>query len=161
MRCQSSSGSSGSAPMASGASAWRTAAAAISGGCSPWHSASPQPTRPSSVCTSTSVAPRLFTQPCEKANGSASGERSTCTRTSVIFMPVTILSAMLKACIAIVLVALVASGIQPYDRATWLMEVAPVLIAAPILLATYRRFPLTPLLYGLITIHALVLIVGG
>ena len=68
---------------------------------------------------------------------------------------------MLKACLAIVLVALVASGIQPYDRATWLMEVAPVLLAAPILLATYRRFPLTPLLYGLITIHALVLIVGG
>ena len=59
------------------------------------------------------------------------------------------------------LVALVVSGIHPYDRTTWLMEVAPVLIAAPILLLTYRRFPLTPLLYVLISIHALVLIVGG
>ena len=68
---------------------------------------------------------------------------------------------MLKACLAIVLVALVVSGIHPYDRTTWLMEVAPVLIAAPILLLTYRRFPLTPLLYVLISIHALVLIVGG
>jgi putative membrane protein len=68
---------------------------------------------------------------------------------------------MLKTCFAIVLVALVVSGIHPYDRATWLMEVAPVLIAAPILLLTYRRFPLTPLLYVLISIHALVLIVGG
>ena len=68
---------------------------------------------------------------------------------------------MLKACFAIVLVALVVSGIHPYDRATWLMEVAPVLIAAPILLATYRRFPLTTLLYLLISAHALVLIAGG
>jgi len=41
------------------------------------------------------------------------------------------------------------------------MEVAPVLIAAPILVATYRRFPLTGLLYTLICVHALVLILGG
>jgi len=62
---------------------------------------------------------------------------------------------------ALVLVALLISGANPYDRATWWMEVAPVLIAAPILLATYRRFPLTGLLYALICLHALVLIVGG
>lgn len=68
---------------------------------------------------------------------------------------------MLKALVAMVVIALVASGVHPYDRATWLMEVAPVLIAAPILLATYRRFPLTDLLYVLIAIHALVLIAGG
>ena len=61
----------------------------------------------------------------------------------------------------VVLAALVASGIKPYDRATWWMEVAPVLIAAPVLLATHRRFPLTPLLYALIAIHCLVLIYGG
>jgi len=61
----------------------------------------------------------------------------------------------------VVLVALVASGIAPYDRVTWWMEVAPVLIAAPILAATYRRFPLSDLLYVLIAVHALVLIVGG
>jgi len=60
-----------------------------------------------------------------------------------------------------VLAALVISGIKPYDRVTWWMEVAPVLIAAPILVATYRRFPLTTLLYFLICIHALVLILGG
>jgi len=60
-----------------------------------------------------------------------------------------------------VLLVLVASGIDPYDRPTWLLEVAPVLIAAPILLATYRRFPLTTLLYVLICVHALVLILGG
>lgn len=60
-----------------------------------------------------------------------------------------------------VLAALLVSGIKPYDRVTWWMEVAPVLIAAPVLVATYRRFPLTSLLYFLICLHALVLIVGG
>lgn len=60
-----------------------------------------------------------------------------------------------------VLAALVISGIAPYDRVTWWMEVAPVLIAAPVLVATYRRFPLTSLLYALICVHALVLIAGG
>jgi putative membrane protein len=62
---------------------------------------------------------------------------------------------------AAVLLALIVSGIQPYDRATWWLEVAPVLIAAPILAATYRRFPLTTLLYFLICLHALVLVYGG
>lgn len=61
----------------------------------------------------------------------------------------------------LVLAALVVSGVHPYDRATWVLEVAPVLIAFPILILTYRRFPLTSLLYVLIAVHALVLIVGG
>lgn len=60
-----------------------------------------------------------------------------------------------------VLLALIVSGIAPYDRPTWLLEVAPVLIAAPILLCTYQRTPLTQLLYVLIAAHALVLILGG
>jgi putative membrane protein len=65
------------------------------------------------------------------------------------------------AALGAVLAALIVSGIQPYDRATWWMEVAPVLIAAPILIVTHRRYPLTPLLYALIFVHALVLILGG
>jgi putative membrane protein len=65
------------------------------------------------------------------------------------------------AALGAVLAALIVSGIQPYDRATWWMEVAPVLIAAPILVVTHRRYPLTPLLYALIFVHALVLILGG
>ncbi|AKU25067.1 DUF2238 domain-containing protein [Massilia sp. NR 4-1] len=56
---------------------------------------------------------------------------------------------------------LVWSGLAPYDRATWVMEVAPVFIAFPLMLATYRRFPLTDLLYVLILLHAVVLMVGG
>ena len=59
------------------------------------------------------------------------------------------------------LIALVVSGIHPYDRLTWVLEVAPILIGAPILIATYRRFPLTPLLYRLFFLHALILMTGG
>ncbi|MCP9339163.1 DUF2238 domain-containing protein [Stutzerimonas xanthomarina] len=61
----------------------------------------------------------------------------------------------------VVMLALLASGIAPYDRATWLLEVAPVLIAIPVLLLSYRHFPLTRLLYAVIAIHALILILGG
>jgi putative membrane protein len=57
--------------------------------------------------------------------------------------------------------ALVVSGIQPYDRVTWWLEVAPLLVAAPILFVTRERFPLTPLLYWVILVHCLVLILGG
>lgn len=53
------------------------------------------------------------------------------------------------------------SGIGPYDRATWWMEVAPVLIAAPLLAATYKNFRLTNLLYVLVFVHAVILMVGG
>lgn len=57
--------------------------------------------------------------------------------------------------------ALIVSGIQPYDLGTWLMEAMPVIIVLPILLLTYRRFPLTPLLYLGIFLHALVLLLGA
>jgi putative membrane protein len=59
------------------------------------------------------------------------------------------------------LAALIASGIAPRDRLTWWMEVAPVLIALPILLATRRGFPFTTLAYVLICVHGLILILGG
>ena len=59
------------------------------------------------------------------------------------------------------LAALVVSGWRPYDRMTWLLEVAPVLIALPILIGTRRSYPLTTLLYLLIFAHALVLMLGG
>lgn len=62
---------------------------------------------------------------------------------------------------AAAIAVLIWSGIAPYDRATWLMEVAPVLIALPLLAATYERHRLTDLLYVLIFLHAVVLMVGG
>lgn len=60
-----------------------------------------------------------------------------------------------------VLAALIVSGISPYDRLTWVMEVLPVLLIVPLLGFTAGRFPLTRLLYVLIAIHALILIAGG
>ena len=63
--------------------------------------------------------------------------------------------------LAITAVLLAVSAYQPYEMATWWMEVAPVIVAVPILLATYRRFPLTPLAYTLIFVHACILILGG
>jgi len=62
---------------------------------------------------------------------------------------------------AIVGAVLAISAIGPVDRLTWWLEVAPVLIAAPLLVLTARRFPLTNLVYVLIAIHALILIVGA
>ena len=59
------------------------------------------------------------------------------------------------------LAALVVSNIGPTDRVTWWLEVAPVLIALPILIGTRHRFPLTPLLYVLLFVHGLILILGG
>jgi putative membrane protein len=58
-------------------------------------------------------------------------------------------------------IALVVSGSHPYERGTWVLEVFPIAIAVPILVATYQRFPLTPLAYRLIFVHALILMLGG
>ena len=64
--------------------------------------------------------------------------------------------------LAIVTVAaLVVSGIGPHDRPTWWMEVAPVLLGLPLLVATRRRFPLTTLAYVLLAVHAVILVAGG
>jgi putative membrane protein len=54
------------------------------------------------------------------------------------------------------------SGINPLDtRLTWVLETAPVMIALPLLLFTYKRFPLTNLTYTLIAVHALILMLGA
>ena len=68
---------------------------------------------------------------------------------------------MLRAAVALTVAALIWSGIAPYDRTTWWLEVMPVLIALPVLYLTRRRYPLTPLLYVLLFLHGLVLIGGG
>lgn len=59
------------------------------------------------------------------------------------------------------LAGLLVSGWTPFDRATWLMEVFPALIALPVMWVTWRRFPLTPLLYWLVVVHGLILMLGG
>lgn len=65
------------------------------------------------------------------------------------------------AMVAAVSVLLLWSGVDPFDRATWWLEVAPVLVVVPLLIATSQRFPLTPLLYALVGMHAAILMLGG
>lgn len=54
------------------------------------------------------------------------------------------------------------SAINPHDTCfTWFLETFPVMIALPIMLLTYKRFPLTNLTYTLIAVHAVILMLGG
>ncbi|MGW1724085.1 DUF2238 domain-containing protein [Streptomyces sp. NPDC002306] len=63
------------------------------------------------------------------------------------------------ACVAVA--GLAVSGWNPHDRATWFLETVWVIVGLPLILLTWRRFPLTGLLCGLLTAHALVLALGG
>src|SRR6266542_6050681 len=63
--------------------------------------------------------------------------------------------------LGVLVVLLALSAVGAHDLFTWALEVAPIFIGVPILVATYRRFPLTPLAYRLIFVHALILMVGG
>lgn len=63
--------------------------------------------------------------------------------------------------VALTLLALAASGIDPFDRPTWFLETFPVMLGLPLLIATHRRFPLTPLVCRLLFGHALILVLGG
>jgi putative membrane protein len=62
---------------------------------------------------------------------------------------------------ASIVALLAASVIGAHEPATWAMEVGPIFIVLPLMLATHRRFPLTPLRYGLIALHMAVLMLGG
>jgi putative membrane protein len=63
--------------------------------------------------------------------------------------------------LAVFFVALVWSGWKPHDYPTWWLEVTPALVALFVLAVTRTRFPLTPLAYWLILVHAVILMVGG
>lgn len=58
-------------------------------------------------------------------------------------------------------VALAVSAIQPADVATWVLEVAPVVIAAPLIWFTKDGFPLSRILLWCAFGHGLILIMGG
>lgn len=70
-------------------------------------------------------------------------------------------SSMLLFASLALLALLVWSGLHPYDRTTWVLEVFPIAIALPIMWNTYQRCPLTTLLYIAIFLHAAVLMLGG
>lgn len=63
--------------------------------------------------------------------------------------------------LAILASVFVWSAIHPHDLFTWLLEALPVIIGLPILLVTYRRFPFSRLAYGLLLVHAVILLVGA
>lgn len=70
-------------------------------------------------------------------------------------------SKLLIAGSALMLLGLLWSGWQPYDRLTWLMEVLPVILVLPVLWSSNRRFPLSNLLLIGIFLHGAVLMLGG
>jgi len=53
------------------------------------------------------------------------------------------------------------TAFHPHDYTTWWMETAPIFIAVPIFVATYKNYTLTPLVYRLLLVHAVILMVGG
>src|ERR1700759_3859226 len=59
------------------------------------------------------------------------------------------------------LAILVWSVIRPKDLFTWFLESFPAMIGLIILLATYRRFEWTTLVYLLIWMHMIILVIGG
>jgi putative membrane protein len=66
-----------------------------------------------------------------------------------------------RALLGLGLALLALSAVHCHDVFTWFLEAAPIFIGVPVLVATYRRFPLTPLVYRLILVHAVILMVGG
>ncbi len=65
------------------------------------------------------------------------------------------------ALLSAVAIAFIWSGVAPHDRTTWWLEIMPIVIALPLLLATYPRFRFTDLAYIAIALHAIVLTIGG
>jgi putative membrane protein len=70
-------------------------------------------------------------------------------------------SAEPRVLLVLTLVCLAISRVGAAEPGTWVLEVAPIFIAVPILVATAKRFPLTPLAYRLLFVHALILMLGG
>ncbi|HYE31051.1 MAG TPA: DUF2238 domain-containing protein [Methylomirabilota bacterium] len=67
----------------------------------------------------------------------------------------------LQVLVGLTLAGLVVSGWNPHDRTTWWLEVAPILIGLPILIATFKRFQFTPLAYRWMFIHGCILMLGA
>ena len=63
--------------------------------------------------------------------------------------------------LGVFIIVLVWSGINAKDQFTWFLEVLPALIGFVLIVLTYKKLPLTPLLYTLILIHMIILMVGG
>jgi len=62
---------------------------------------------------------------------------------------------------AIVLGGLLWSGVAPFDRGVWLMEVSPVMVGITAMAWRWRRFPFTPLAVWLVALFSVIIAVGG
>lgn len=49
----------------------------------------------------------------------------------------------------------------PAGRFSWLLEVGPGLVGVAVLVATYKRFPMSQMVYACVFVHMLILIYGG
>ena len=63
--------------------------------------------------------------------------------------------------LALVLAALAFAAISPYDRRVFLLEVVPWVVLLGLVVATHRRFPLTPLSHIAIALLCLLLVLGA
>lgn len=63
--------------------------------------------------------------------------------------------------LAVFMIVFIWSGIQPYDRFTWYLEVAPAVIGLIVMALTYKKFKLTDISYILVFIFSLILVIGG
>lgn len=63
--------------------------------------------------------------------------------------------------LAVWIAVFVWSGINPHSYTTWIMEVAPAVIGVVILVAIYKHYKFTDLVYVLMFMHMVILMVGG
>ena len=63
--------------------------------------------------------------------------------------------------ISIFMLVFIWSAIDPFDRFTWVLEVAPAVIGFIIVAVTRDSFRLTSLVYLLILVHCIILMIGG
>ena len=62
---------------------------------------------------------------------------------------------------AFTFIILAVSFVLTFDRKTWVLEVFPILVGFPILFFTYKKFPFTNLIYILLTVHFIIISIGG
>ena len=77
------------------------------------------------------------------------------------YSPAQVSGRYLVALLAIFVVVLAWSAINPYDYFTWFLEVIPAILGVGILGAIYPCFRFTRLIYTLVLLHCIILIIGG
>ncbi|RLD29231.1 MAG: DUF2238 domain-containing protein [Bacteroidetes bacterium] len=63
--------------------------------------------------------------------------------------------------LAIFISILIWSAIEPKDYVLWFLQMIPVIVGISVMLLTYKRFPLTPLLYFLILFYSIIIMIGS